>query len=880
MARVVRGRGRTLRGLAALAVGVALGSGPSGQAGAAPEGRSLLRDLDHPTTVIAGEADGAATVMNPAGLGRLRGVNGVVEAVFGDRGSGRRGAGAGAFLGVPVTLRALGRRGDALFSLGAGYQWLAGGGAFVSDVLRVRGVDEPFQKATVALAVPLVRWVAGLGVGLSYSHLWSLRNPVADGLDQLDVGISYAPHAAVAMGLVIRGLNLAGSGPVGEAGARVFQPLEVDPEVALRPIRGRSVLEIGIGGRIAAVVADVPELRPLVWQPRVRLRAQRRGLGVFAEVEAIRALTGAAVRPMTALQPRWMAGLSLDFGRFGAASGVGGGAGVDGGALRLRFSAERYAGVPLPPRDVTRIALASYRGDRGLVRLLELLDEVPATATILVETAGLRPGWARLEEIREALGRHRARGGTVIAYMQGGGLGAYYVASAADRVIAHPLSRLAIVGVRAEVFYFQAILERLGARGEFLRIAEYKGRPEQVERSGASPPVAAQRDLLFADLREHVVAAIGVGRGMSAGTVMAAIDAAPLAPGEAQRRGLVDALAHPDEIEAEIGRQVGRKVVLREPGRWARHLAAFREGPQVAVLHVEGVLADGESFSVPLVGQKIAGSRTLCAAIESLREDRRVRAVVVRVDSIGGSVAAAAAIARELELTAAVKPVVFSFGDVAASGGYFIATASTVIFTDALTSTGSIGVFRPKVDLSGVLAKFGIGVDAAGFGAAAGIGSWYHPYTEVERAAALAGIEASYADFVGRVGRARGLDPAAVDAVARGRVWSGARALGLDLADHDGGLHEAIVHARALAGLREDRSEVVHVPVEPGIVKSLRGLSRVKVPLLVGVGASDADAEVLDGPLGALLRHLPLNLWLVGGDEALAMSAEAIEFAP
>ncbi|HRI07485.1 MAG TPA: hypothetical protein PKW35_06695, partial [Nannocystaceae bacterium] len=125
-----------------------------------------------------------------------------------------------------------------------------------------------------------------------------------------------------------------------------------------------------------------------------------------------------------------------------------------------------------------------------------------------------------------------------------------------------------------------------------------------------------------------------------------------------------------------------------------------------------------------------------------------------------------------------------------------------------------------------------------------------------------------------------GLDPAAVDAVARGRVWSGARALGLDLADHDGGLSEAIAHPRALAGPREDRSEVVHVPAEPGIVKSLRGLSRVKVPLLVGVGASDADAEVLDGPLGALLRHLPLNLWLVGGDEALAMSAEAIEFAP
>ncbi|MEZ4385859.1 MAG: S49 family peptidase, partial [Nannocystaceae bacterium] len=489
------------------------------------------------------------------------------------------------------------------------------------------------------------------------------------------------------------------------------------------------------------------------------------------------------------------------------------------------------------------------------------------------------------EELREALVRLRARGGEVLVYLEGASLGSYYVASAADRIVAHPQRRLGIVGVHAEVYYFGELLQKLGARGEFLRIAEYKARPETYERRSASAPVIAQRELFYTDLYSTVVATIAGGRGVRQEVVRGWVDAAPLGPDEARARGLVDALAYADELDDAIEDWLERPVKLRAPSERPAHAHALGRGPEIAVIHVDGILRGGQSFKVPLVGQRIAGAQTLTKAIAAVRKDAHVRAVVVRIDSIGGSVAAAAAIARELELTAAKKPVIVSFGNVAASGGYYVATAGSVIFTDALTSTGSIGVFRPKVDLSGFLAKLGVGVDRVQRGAAAGIGAWTKPYSEAERAAALAGIEASYQIFVDRVAAARGLDPAAVDAVARGRIWRGVRALDRGLADRDGGLYDALVHARALVGRAGARAEIVHLPALTGLKGQLSGLGAFgAVSAANSEGDDDGDADLLGGvgaavlgPFLPVLRRLPLNLWLTPEAEELAMVTEVFE---
>ncbi len=856
---------------------VALGLAP-GRASANPdvgEQRSLLRDLDHPTTVIAGEADGAATVMNPANLGFLRGVSGVLEGSLATYGSGRRGSGVGAFVGIPLGLKALGL--GNLAALGVGYQVLF---PRQLDAFNLRpGLDLSdgrLHKLSFALAVPLMRWAPGLSVGVGYSRLLSRANPQAAGVDQVDLSILYRAHERVALGMVARGLNtpaLAGGVPWD------VHPLELDPEIAVRPL-GIANFEVAGGGRIIPMRHSGARMWAAPWQPRARARFAVGPVGFFSEVEMLRyGIAGAGGEIGYERGVRWLSGLSVDLRHVGVAGGPAGGRGsLDGGAARLRLSLERYDDVAaLRPREVVRVRLRDYRGDRKMLRLVELLEAQGSGAVVLVETRGMGYGWAQAEEVREAIERLRGRGGKVVAYLEGGSLGTYYLASAADRIVAHPHSRLAVVGISAEVLYYGELLAKLGARGEFLRIAEYKARPETYERRGATAAVAAQRQRFYQDLYETVIKTIAAGRETSAAGVGAWVDAAPLAPGEARTRGLVDALAYADEVDAELEAWLGRPVTIRSAKRRPEHDAALGRGPEIAVVHVEGVLRRGKSFKVPLVGQRIAGSETLTGAIDRARKDRRIRAVIVRIDSIGGSVAAAAAITRALERTAEVKPVIVSFGNVAASGGYYVATAGSMIFTDALTSTGSIGVFRAKVDLSGVFARLGVGIDRVSFGLAAGIGSWTKPYSEAERAAALAGIEGSYGLFRDRVGAARGMEADAVDAIARGRIWRGVRALQIGLADQDGGLHDAILHARGLLGRTGARAEVVHLPGEPGVRAQLAAAGSVRSPFsaLLGVGGALADAElVLLGPLLPVLRRLPINLWLDPSEAELAMMSE------
>ncbi len=864
------GLGRTYRRTRALALAFALLGAP-GSAEANPdvgEQRSLLRDLDHPTTVIAGEADGAATVMNPANLGFLRGLSGVLEGSIASFGSGRRGSGVGAFLGIPLGLKALGL--GNLAALGVGYQALFPRQLDVFNLQPGYSLgDARFHKVSFALAVPLVRWVPGLSFGLGYSRLLSRSNPQAAGVDQLDLSILYRAHERVALGLVARGVNmptLAGGAPWD------VHPVELDPEIAVRPL-GIANVEVAAGGRIIPLRHSGARAWAAPWQPRARARFAVGPVGFFSEVELLRyGVLGSGGSVDYERGVRWLSGLSVDLRHVGIAGGPAGGRGsLDGGAARLRLSLERYDDVArLRPREVLRLRLKDYRGDRKMLELIDLVEAQPSDAVVLVETRGMGFGWAQTEEVREALERLRARGGKVVAFMEGGSVGSYYLASVADRIVAHPHARLALVGISSEVFYYGELLAKLGARGEFLRIAEYKARPETYERRGATAPVAAQRQRFYQDLYETVLGSIAAGRQRSVQGIRGWVDAAPLAPEEARTRGLVDALAYADEVDANVEAWLGWPVTIRTAKRRPEHDAALGRGPEIGVVHVEGVLRRGQSFKVPLVGQRIAGSETLTQAIDKLRKDPRIRAVVVRIDSIGGSVAAAAAITRALERTAEVKPVIVSFGNVAASGGYYVATAGSVIFTDALTSTGSIGVFRAKVDLSGVFAKLGVGVDRVSFGAAAGIGSWTKPYNDAERAAAMAGIEGSYALFRERVGAARGLSPEAVDGIARGRIWRGVRALQIGLADHDGGLYDAITHARGLVGRSGVRAEVVHVPAKPGVRAQLAAAGSVRSPFsaLFGVeGGVMGDAElVLLGPLMPVLRRLPINLWLDPGE--------------
>jgi protease IV len=277
------------------------------------------------------------------------------------------------------------------------------------------------------------------------------------------------------------------------------------------------------------------------------------------------------------------------------------------------------------------------------------------------------------------------------------------------------------------------------------------------------------------------------------------------------------------------------------------------------VLFIEGDIIDGKSATIPLLGMKFAGMQTLMAALQRARDDSRVRAIVLRIDSPGGSALASDVLARELARTAQFKPVICSLGDIAASGGYFIAAACSRIYAAPSTLTGSIGIFTGKFDVSGLAAKLGISLETYERGAHASIDSLYRGYTDDERVLILQKLRYFYGRFVDVVARGRSMTPAAVDAVGRGHIWSGDAALRRGLVDEFGGLMDAVAEAKRRAGLDERaRVTLQAVPDQPGLLGQLLAL--------LGIGgdhvAAPSETDLLSRILAPALRGLPGSLLL------------------
>lgn len=870
----------------------------SAWAGNGGEGRSVLRDPDRPYGVVAGEADASAVVQNPANLGYLAGFNAIVDFAASLRTSGRRGDGLGIFAAVPLPWHIL--------ALGVGVQamWrtqVTGGGTIAT-------ADDPFGKFTIAAALPLMRWAPGLSLGVQYSRLFSGTNALLQaGVNQIDLGVSWRANRYLSVAVVARNLNAPW---LGSSGIRVL-PV-IDPEIALRPFGDpRLELAFGMQTAVAHLNSDSgglrchaePQIRGCSLQPRARVLGGARGVRVYVEAEGVGYLADDLSNQWLAL--RVSAGLQFDTPHFGIAAGPTFGAltnldgphGVNG---RIRVSHERYTDVlPTRPRRVTRISLAGKDDDRELADVVWTIDELAARrgGVILVETRGTGFGTAALEEVRAALQRFSDNGGKIAVYLDGGGLSHYFLASVADRIIAHPHTALSIIGLSTRTLYWGELLAKLGIAAEFVRIAEYKGTPELWGRAGPSAPVAEANRVFITDVWNHLVRVISLARARDPSVISDWVDAAPWTPKAARERGIVDELAWPDELDAELEAWLGRRVRIEpppkapvrngdpfgapgEPGDWGTPA-------HVAVLHVSGSLVVGESVKIPLLGIELAGSETLTREIEALRDDRDVKAVVVRIDSRGGSVRAAQDIARELDRTRERKPVVISMGEVAASGGYYIATGGQYIFADATTLTGSIGVYYPKLDLSGLIDKLGVHADISAIGDRATMRSYWKPYSQDERDAAMAGIRTTYDTFIDRVAAARAMTPEAADAVARGRIWSGVRAMEVGLVDRCGGLREAVDRAARMAELPVlvgSPPPIRHYPPPPTILEQVRSLFGLDLSLPLGSAKAAPSIDPVTGsalgfadPILRTLALLPAALWYESGPEALAIEAYQLE---
>lgn len=467
------------------------------------------------------------------------------------------------------------------------------------------------------------------------------------------------------------------------------------------------------------------------------------------------------------------------------------------------FSSTRYLEVDLhgplpelPPEDITTALGSGPR--RSLRAFVEALDRAATDASVRGLVLRLGPsdaGWGRLDELRAAVLRFRRSGKPAYAHLESGGNAEYFVASACDRVYTVPGAILDVSGLASEVTFFAGTFEKLGVQAQFEGVGKYKNAPNQYTERGFTEPHREQMEALLDALYEQYLGAIAEGRHRSRAEAAALIDAGPYDARQALAAGLVDELLYADELGARF-KDASRLTV----GRYLRSggPSAFDTRPRLAVVYVVGEIASGESARGGLGGE-VAGSDTVVAAIRRASEDSAVRAIVVRIDSPGGSGVASDVIWRELRQAAARKPVVASMGDLAASGGYYVAMGADAIVAQPGTITGSIGVFGGKFSLRGLYDKIGLSKEIVARGRNAALFSDYRPWNDEERAHVRGLMTAFYRDFVSKVAERRGRSFEQVDAVAQGRVWSGSEALAKGLVDRLGGLDVAIALAKERA---------------------------------------------------------------------------------
>jgi protease-4 len=460
----------------------------------------------------------------------------------------------------------------------------------------------------------------------------------------------------------------------------------------------------------------------------------------------------------------------------------------------------------------TEITFEELDGD------LTRVERDPRVRGVIVCLGTLKMGWGRLCALRARLEALGSAGKDLAVYLQEAGNAEYYVASAARFIVLSPAGSLGLTGLSAEVRFYKDALQKLSTETEVVSAGKFKTAFEPFTRDEMSEAHREALGAILDDLFGELVEAVAQGRRMERETVRRLIDRGPYSPARAQEAGLVDAVAYEDEIESLLGETQVRLAAADEYRRVARRscewLPLWRPR-QIAYLNLSGMIHLGESAQLP--GRRVTcGHETICKALDVARRDGRFAAVVLHVDSRGGSALASDLIWREVSRLRAQKPVVAFLGDVAASGGYYAACAASHLVASKGTLTGSIGVLAGKLNLAGLLLRLGVRTEVIKRGASADLLSAARGFTTEERKRLEGDLQAFYRDFVSKVAQSRKLPVKRVEAAAEGRVWTGARALALGLVDELGTFSLAVRRARERAGIPEGApAPLVSLGTEP-----------------------------------------------------------------
>ena len=431
---------------------------------------------------------------------------------------------------------------------------------------------------------------------------------------------------------------------------------------------------------------------------------------------------------------------------------------------------------------------------------------------VLLEIDMSSAGWGKSEEIRDAIADFRSSGKPVYAYLEYGMNKEYYIASACDRIYLAPPGELFINGLAADVMFFRGSLDKLGIYPDIYQIGKYKSAGDTFTRKEMSDAHREFMNELLDDLFNRYIDAIAKNRGKTSDQVRAIIDDAPYSAEKAKDAGLIDGVAYREEVEKELKAKLGYKEADQLPivkaGDYAKVEAeslGLNEGEKIAVIYATGDIGSGQSENSPRGNQSI-GSDTLSKAIDDAREDKSIKAIVIRVDSPGGSGLASDIIWHSVVAAKEKKPVVISMSDVAASGGYYIACGASKIIAQPSTITGSIGVVAGKPVLRGFYDWLGFSNEYLLRGKNAGMFRETEKFTPEERAKFEDWIKTTYYnDFVPKVAKGRAKDAAYIDSIAQGRVWTGSQGKDRGLVDEFGGLDRAVEVAKDLAKIPKDK---------------------------------------------------------------------------
>lgn len=693
-----------------------------------------------------------------------------------------------------------------------------------------------------------------IGIGAATRFLWS-GDPHLAGLFTLDLAASWRPIPQVALSFVARDLSGPGyDAPCMAVGTAPAPPCSVPRSfllaLGIRPEGSRAFsLDVAgvidergrVGARFMGEL-EVPYLGRALAAVELENLGGAQSLGPFV---------------ITAPAPdvRVTAGLALDWGQVGVGGGAILGNGFDGSPgwyVTGHLDGRGRRGIPTG--DVIAEVVMEGQGARSIVSTIGRLDRAlhdPRVRGVLLRPLGSGIGMAYAQEVRLMISQLEEAGRPVVCMLEDASGSELYMCAGASAIVGDPAGGVRLYGPSFEVQHYGQLLRELGVRADFVRIGRYKSAIEEYQDDEMSAGAREERNVLIDELYGRLVHDLSDDLEVDEARVRTIIDQGPYVTPRAITAGIVHSSGDAHELD-EVLRQTMGGSYGRErttPAELTRH---WGEAPHVGVVFIDGEMTDGTNLDVPLLEIHTTGGRTAVDAIDRMAGDPNVAAMIVRIDSPGGSVLAADQIVRAIARARERMPVIASMGSVAASGGYYVASACDEIWADPSTITGSIGVWFGKVDFEPIATRYGVHTEQISRSAHAGAESLWRPFTPDERAILAESVRDWYRAFLDRVAEGRGMRRTEVHAIAQGRVWTGDHAQEIGLVDRLGGFGSALQRARELGGL-PDSAGFTTTPSRPSGL-----LDYVLAGTPFGTDTTETGSAVAasDGGLGDVLRTL------------------------